>query len=382
MRVADLKSLKEAYGDKVLVRKLVDLLGKKDSSGRPVLRAEDVSIRGLWEALVGPVEETLPGARQRGNAIRYVYQEEVTSTAFPKAVGALLAQKVIAGYDYRQEDMIGDRLVEVMPSRRPLETVVGFTATDEPLEVDEGKEYEGSSIEEKYVTTTARKRGRKIEITEETILFDQTSTVLRRALNLGRKARLERERRIIRAVVDADAKAYKPSGAAQALYSAGNKNLKTSNALVDWTDVEAAWLTFSDMTDEKGSEIVIMPKWILVPHALWMTLLRILSATATRDRTNPSAGTRDFETVAPNPLAAMSFTPLTSLLMDKISTTNWFLGNFVDQFCYHEIYPLQTLAARQGHEDEFDRDVVFKYKVREFGDCHAIDHRHVVKNQA
>lgn len=376
MRRDEIKRLVEAYGPAAFVRRFAGLLCEKK------IKPEQVSIRALWEGLVGPVEETLHGAHQVVNEIHFVgLREEVGTTAFPKATGALLAAKVIEGY--QAPGFIGDRLVSVMPSRRRTETIVGFTGVDGPLEVEEGMPYEDSDIGEKYVTSTAAKRGRIISVTEEAIMEDQTGQLLRRAALIGEKTRQDKERRILKGVTGNDANVYKPSGTAADYYSAGNANVVTSNSLVDWTDVDGAMQKFAGFKDEKSDEIAVFPRQLLVPYALLVSARRIVNATEVRENANPSAGTADKMTVSPNPFAGM-FEVLTSPIMDGFTngTTNWFLGDFPKGFFYHEIWPIQTLAAKEGHEDEFDRDVVFKYKVREYGGINAVDYRYAVKSSA
>ena len=377
MRRDEIRRLKEAYGEKAVARKIIEMIAKKK------ITAEEFSLRALWEGLVGDCDETLSGSHQVGASIHYIdsLREETGTTAFPKIIGALIASKVIEGYE--NPDYIGDQLVETMKSRHKTETLVGFSAVDGPLEVDEGKPYEDSDVGEKYVTSTATKRGRIISVTEEAIMEDQTGMLLRKAVKIGDMARLDREIRILKGVSGNVSGTYKPTGAAADIYSSGNANVIGTNALVDWTDVNAAMLLFAAQTDDKGNKILIVPKILLVPYALAVTAARITNATEVRQNANPSAGTADQMTVSPNPFSGR-FKPLTSPLLDGFTngTTNWFLGDFKKAFVYHEIWPIQTLAAKEGHEDEFNRDVIFKYKVREYGDVNCLDHRYQVRSAA
>lgn len=360
--------------EQAFVNRFVKLLETKK------LKPEDVSIRALWEGLVGPAEDTLALGGRVSNGINWMgMREEVSSTAFPKATGALIASKVIEGYN--QVDYIGDDLVTPMPSRLKTETIVGFGAVSGPLDVDEGMPYEDSSINEKYVTAVAQKRGRLISLTEETILHDQTGQLMQRAMRLGEKARWDREKRIIEGVTDVT-NVYRKDGTLTTLYATGagsHANLIASNALVDWTDIDTVMQTVAAQTDENGDRIMVTLRQILVPYALAMTAKYIVGATEIRKDTNPSAGTAADITVAQNPLAGMNMQVLTSPYIDADSSTSWYIGDFKRAFIYQTIWPLQTLAARPGHEDEFNRDIVFKYKVREYGNVACLDHRLVYK---
>ena len=62
--------------------------------------------------------------------------------------------------------------------------------------------------------------------------------------------------------------------------------------------------------------------------------------------------------------------------------SDWLLGDFKRQFVYKEIWPLQTLRQAAGNEEDFRRDIVALFKVREYGDVNAIDHRWVVQVNA
>ena len=378
MRRDEVKSLVEAHGPEAFTYKLVDLLGQ----GK--VKPEQVSIRGLYEAMVGCPEDTIHGIHAGHNRLGYIMprsrKEEVGSTMFPVASGALIAAKVIQGYE--AVGYIAENLVEFMDSKHKVETMVGFTALDGPKEVAEGKDYEDSDIGEKFVTMQAAKRGRLIAITEEAILFDQTGQLLLRAQRLGERVRLDMEKRILKAVTGNDGQAYKPSNAATDIYSSGNKNQIAANALVDWQNVDACLKQTAKQEDEKAEIIVVNTPQLLVPRALLGTALRVTSATQIRQH-DPVVAPQ-VATYSPSPFSGM-FTPLSSPLMDSLSgtgATDWFMGDFKKAFIYQRIYPLQTLAAIAGNPDEFKKDIKYLYKVREFGGVACIDHRYVYRNQA
>jgi len=196
------------------------------------------SIRALWEGFVGAVEDTLPNGLISIDGRVMQAREAVNSTMFPVATGVLINAMVIDAYN--SVPAIGDRLVRVMPSKLKTETIAGFSFAQAPEEVGEGDAYKDSSIGEKYVTTKASKKGRLINVTEETIIHDQTGQIMMRAQAIGEATRIEREKVIIAGVTGADANVYKPSGVAETLYHATNNNLVTGNGLDDWTAIEAA----------------------------------------------------------------------------------------------------------------------------------------------
>lgn len=406
MRRDDIKSMAKELGPRGFAFALSDLLEGRDQAGVsvPKIRVEDLSLRVLWEALVGPVEETLPFAMRSSGRLNVIeMQEAVDSSAFTSATSVLIASKVIEGYD--QPNMIGDELVTIMPSRLKQERVVGFTSLEGPQEVPEGTAYNESSFAEKYVTTDTAKKGRILAITEEAIFFDQTGQIMVRAARLGEQTRLEREEVILASVIDvgtATANGYKsvyrPSGTAEALYSAANTNyLATATPLVDWTDIDEAMQYHAEnVRDDRAAvserrPIMFFPRELLVARKLAGTAARIL--TASEQRSGDITTGAGQQLISGNPIRniAPGLRALSSPMLDYLAaltgsnyndSDDWFLGDFKRQFFWQEIWPLQVLRARQDDDAAFRRDVVVQHKVRYFGGCFAGDEKHVLKINA
>jgi hypothetical protein len=279
----------------------------------PRKRPREFSIKVMWEAFVGPVEETLPGlmaADQVGLVeIGHQFREAINTGLFPTAVGQLIATEVIEAYD-QTDGFIGDDLVRPMQSRLRGEPIPGFTAAQGPKEVVEGEDYQEATFAEKTVGTRETKRGRIISVTEEAVFFDQTDQVLDRAQMIGEAAREDRELRIVRGVIDYDSgdAIYAPGGTAAQLYSAGNNNLlSTATPLVDWTDIQEV-LAFHalNVTDDREPDeenaaepITWRPKILLTAVELGGVAARIRRACArcrvrssTRRRAATSGTTR------------------------------------------------------------------------------------------
>lgn len=360
----------------------------------------EFSIRALWEGLVGPVEETLPYAIAMHGGGGYLemptrLEEAMTASAFPSATGQLINAKVIEGYQMT-DGFIGDQLVETVPSKLRGERFVGFTALQAPKVVGEDEPYDDSSMADKFVGSRETKRGRILRISEEAVFLDQTGQILSKARGLGEAARQERERRIVRAVIDADSgeAVYAPGGTAEQLYSAGNSNLDAgARPLVDWTDVQEV-LSFhaTNITDDRaadealaGQPIVWMPKVLLTATELAGVAARLISATmVTEGATGPRMETG-------NPLTSLTpgLRPLSSPFIDNATdgdqwddASDWLLGDFQRQFKYKELWPLQTFRAPANDSDAFNRDTAAAFKVREYGDVISVDERWVIKVNA
>jgi hypothetical protein len=364
------------------------------------------SFRALWEGMVGPVEETLNVGEGRSGLIEdrrlfgapeSVRESAIASSAFASAVGQLTALQVIAGYE--APGFVGDQLVTRMPSKLRGERMVGFTSLQGPKPVGEGDSYQESTFGEKYVTTTETKRGRLLSITEEAVYFDQTGQILDHAMQLGRMSREERERRIIRGVADVASteRVYRPTGTATQLYSTGNANLlSTATPLVDWTDIsEAMAYHAANVRDDRETDdtlgtqpITWRPTHVLTAMELAGQAARIFAATLLTD-TSSAGGTTAPSAAILNVLGAGSLKSVASAYLDAAQgadqwddASDWLIGDFPRQFAYKEVWPLQTFRAPAQNDEQFERDVLARFKVREYGDIFARDHRLVIKVNA
>lgn len=390
MRRDDIKALKKDLGARAFVQVVRDLLeGHRAPNGAEYKMApEEFSLLDLWEGLIGPVETTLPSAR----AAMMIDLEEaggIDSTAFIAVTRLLLASAVIAGYN--EQAGVGDLLVTRMPSKRKVENVAGFSDIEGLKTVEEGMPYEDSSMADKYVTTEATKKGRLISITEDSIREDQTGQLLVRAGNLGRKARSDREKTIINGVLDLNSNVHRPSGSAAALYTTGNLNLigtggapagfTTAIPLQDWTDLQEVLQFHAEnvKTDPQvgaGDPLLWAPPIIFVPPSKEVVALRISNATTiestvTNQRTifnNPMAGR--FKVIS---------SPYIAISGIAGAQDDWYLGDFLKQFFWQEIIPIQVLRAPSDASDAFLRDVVAIFKVRYYGSVFATDTKWVVK---
>lgn len=352
------------------------------------------SLKALWEGLVGPTRDTLnyfrdaPGAVSLNEIAPSGLRESVGTGAFSAATGQLIASQVIEAYEMT-EGFIGDQLVQTMPSSLRGEPVVGFTAAMGPAEVAEHEPYPQASFAEKKVGTRETKRGRIIEVTEELVAFDQTGQVLERARMIGEAARQDRERRIVQGVIDHDSSnaIWQPDESSEQLYQSSNNNVDTSTgSLQDFTDIQSVMqFHANNITDDRHEDdetsqqpLVWNPRILLTAVELMQTAQSIVNATEVRQQIGSN------EHIMGNPNA--SITPLSSPFIDNATggdqwddNSDWLLGDFQKQFRYKEIWPLQTMRAPSNDDQQFSRDVVARFKVREYGDVFAQDERFVVK---
>lgn len=396
----DLRRLRESLGPRGFYETLVSLLQDGE------LKPDDFSLRQLWEACVGPTHLTLPShaARQRTyiadlEQLAHLHSEaDLGTNLFQTVTGALIARKVIDAYN-QADGLIGDQLVTVERSSVKNERIAGFTALQGPKEVAEGETYEEASFGDKFVTTVEAKKGRILSITEEAVHFDQTSELLRRAARIGEATRLEREKTIVRGVVDADYEAnvrgvYRPGGVLEPLYPTDGSNrnyigvgntvsgspFNAARTLEDWTSIDfvlryhATQVRDDRHGPEAGEPIVWMPRILLVPKSKELTALRIVSATSILTLSGDGNQRTEFR----NPFGG-AYTVLASPFLDAVNTDDWYLGDFRRQFIWKEIWPVQVFRQGRGSDADFERDIVARYKVRYYGGINALDERWVVK---
>ena len=357
-----------AFRDKV-GSPLRDLLESKGEDGAvEVIKAsleskklapEDFSLKEIWEACEG------------GASVN----EAVSSDAFPKITGELINAKIISAYD--MVPTIGDQLTTTVTSKMKIETIAGFSDVETPDEVPEGHPYGDSTMTEKYVTAENRKYGKLITVTEEAIFFDQTGQLLARASRIGTKAAQYKEKLIVEGIQDLNTTVYRPSGVATAFYSTTNKNLISSNPFGE-SGMEALLLQMHNMKGDAENEdnddfIFISPENLIVltPQELVMESWQLANSTLTPEGVENASN-----------FFKGKYRTLTSPFITRNSSTTWYAGDFKSDFWWLEVWPLQTMSAKPGHEDEFNKDIKSKHKVRFFGGVASIDVKHSFKNTA
>lgn len=369
----DLKQLVDSHGKKTVRRKLVDSI--KDGEIEP----DDVSIRAIWEAFVGPVGQTLDYA-QGGSGMIEMADAAVDSSAFAEITGQVLTSAVMEGYN--RPNFVGDSLFRVRSSNRKTERTPGFILQDNTSEVEEAMPYPEAGMRDKYVSfESGKKRGVILSITEETIFLDETGALVDRARDIGDFVRKDRETRMLD-VFTGTTNNYYPNGSQTNIYSSGNNNLVESNGLTDWTNIEACLSAITDQVDDNGNKIVLSVDNIILPWALVATASHILNATSVQERTN--SGNRVTE--GNNPLSEIFTgglpTIISSPLIDGYSSTSWYLGDPKRAFLYREHWPVQVFRRSRDTEDGWNRDIVEQIKIREWGTPHCRNHRYIYKNEA
>lgn len=355
------------------------------------LDLNSVSIQGLYVACHGDLSGLERASHSRESYIRARRTtEEVRSNAFTFATGMLIKQRMLEAYEARESQL--DKLVTTMPSSMRMEPMVGFQALAGMQDVPEGAEYEDSKIQERVTMNPEPiKRGRRIAITYETVLYDQTGQILKKATDLGIILKDDREAYGMRQVQDLTGyKCYYPVPAPNQtstqvdLYrtSAGTNwydrtiNAMTGNALADWTNLDNAQQLFDAMTDEANRPIGVVGNTLLIPRALLGTGARLINSTMMRQATDTA--NRQTYSDAQGAMSIMLNGGQLNLVWSPFmnNTSDWFYGDPKRQFVEREIIPPQVLEIPPDER----RDIVAEFRCRRKGQVEATDDKYFAKS--
>lgn len=384
----ELRRLYETMGSKEVCRHLRESL----SAGH--LRPEDFSLRDLAEATIPDGREfvRLLDPRSKAGGIDLLEAADAVDTAtFSNITGQIVFSKIMEGFS--SEAFVASRLVETIPTRLSGEKIPGIGGMGDSAEkIDEGRPYPNVGLTEDWIETPATtKRGMIVPVTKEAIFFDRTHLVLQRAAEVGEFLGLNKEKRLLDCLIDANTTdhRYKWRGETFGTYqnSAPWVNVKTSNGLVDWTNVDAAEQLLANILDPNtGEPVLVSADTILVCPESLHAARRIVDATQIEQVDN-QFNAKTVRTLAPNPMAGSYRVVASRLLRSRLSaagqaTSNWYLGNFRRAFAYMENWPITVTQAPQNSEAEFTQDIMVRFKASERGAAATIEPRLVVKNTA
>lgn len=368
------------------------------------LRATDFSLNGLFQALVTNHQGTIVGhdvleecCDPRGPQKRLAESASAVDTShFANVSQLLVVREAMAAY--QAEDFIFSAMIRTMPSRKQNERLAGTSELgDQAQIVAEGKAFPTAGITEDWVDLPQMlKRGFIVPITKEAIYFDETSQVLQRASDLGRSFGINKEKRAIDCVIDENTTAhrYRWRNSTYATYQTSTPwiNSKTSNALVDWTDIDAVEQLFANMTDPNtGEPISVMANTLIVHPSLEAVAMRVMDALGIAYHsagypTNAAA----LATNAGNPVGrngsrySAKYRIVSSrFLGPRLATdTDWFLCNPEKAWAYREAWAATPAQAPVNSEMEFNNDIAFRFKISEMGAYATVDPRYTAKSAA
>jgi hypothetical protein len=357
---------------------------------------KDFRIRDLFENFVdgghGIIQSWSPRSGGGQSGIKLI-EENVNTGAFANIMGQIVYSRVLDAFN--DPSFIGDRLVTTVPTEFDGEKIPGIGRLGDQAEsIPEGQDYPMAGVGEEWITTpSTTKRGFIVPVTKEAIFFDKTGLVMERAREVTQWLAINKEKRIIDAAIGAVDLYRRNDAAAVATYGADAgahtwENLVTTNALVDWTDIENSLLLFDGLLDPNtGEPIVVTPSQIIVPSALLFTSRRIFNATEISHQlvdNSVNANTLRTDTRSANPLAGLPLEILSNQWVKARTSSNstWYHGDFRNAFWYMENWPITSQDAPPNSEMEFTNDIVARFKVSERGTVAVVEPRRAVKNTA
>jgi hypothetical protein len=346
------------------------------------LRVQELSLRGLFEALVEDGRELvrLLDPRQSGGTSLVEAAGAVDTAAFSNITGQIVYSKALE--IFRDPAFLWPQLVETVPTQFSGEKIPGIGRMGDQAEtIAEGHPYPLAGLSEEYVETPeTAKRGFIVPVTKEAIFFDRTGLVLRRAAEVARWLGVNKEKRVLDVVLGVE-NPYKRNGVESDTYlSSGDwVNIQASNPLEDWTDIETAELLLDAMSDPNtGEPIAVMPNTLIVPTALKHTARRIVRAVSITHVDNTAAADT-VRTTSTNPLDDYRILSSPYVKQATGSDSTWFVGEPQRAFAYMENWPLTVTQAPDNSEADFTRDIVARFKVSERGAAAVLEPRRMVK---
>jgi len=250
--------------------------------------------------------------------------------------------------------------------------------------------------DEESVQIRERRNGRRLTITAEMIERNELPDIVSRVDALGEIAAEHIEELTLKRVTDyhgsksapAEPYAYRPDGTGTALYSASANTPGTraplgtrinSNALVDYTDIDAFRIRQASMKNARGTRIMI--PWseviILVPYALIGPALKVFSSEYTpgvENEYNPY-GPRGKFFLPPERI-------LTSTKMDDLSSGAWYGGAFRRQFRRKWALRMEYVTLGTDTESYLRSRIAFQARIAWNCEVGAVDYVYVIQNLA
>jgi hypothetical protein len=357
------------------------------------LKPEEFSLREMAHEMVEDGREWVDhmDPRRRGR-YHLLEADAVRTTNFSNITGQIVFSTMMKAF--KDEAFVFSGIVPTVATRLSGEKIPGIGGIGDHAEVvGEAQLFPIVTLTEDYIETPVTvKRGAILPITREALFFDLTNDLLRQANRIGYWLGVNKEKRVIDAVIDENTTAhrYKRRGVSIGATYGDNSgdhdwdNLEASNALVDWTDIEKAELLLAALTDPNtGEPVMFEAKHLVVTPQLMHTAGYIANATQISLQAGGFATTGNlWSTVAPNPIPKYQIVSSRLLAARMATDTSWFLGDISAAIQYMENWGIEVTQNDKNSEDDFKRDIVFAVKASERGATATVEPRAMVKSTA
>jgi hypothetical protein len=376
-----------------------------ESAKKKEISLEDFSIRELAEELIPDGREyvRMMDPKNRSGVLEAAHA--VDTAAFSHITGQLIFSTMMQSLEL--QNLIGDRLVTVMPSQfQEEELVPGISPNSDEYEqeITQGEDYPIVGLSENYITLPrAEKHGGILPITREAVIADRTGMLVEMARKVSQGLAIRREKTILDTFIGA-VNPYSYKGEARITYhdtAMGFDNIAT-DGLLNYTDIEAVSQLFLRMRDPStGEPLGHRPTTIVVaPQLEWVARRVIQTAGLVQTGVGHEvrAGgvvTQDISTVGGN-LIPWGLEILTNdwlwnrlLAADGVSGLDtdgtkaaafWFLGRPREAFVWKEIWATTVEEAGVNNEAQFVQDIWFRFKVGYKGAPGVVEPRLMIRS--
>lgn len=305
----------------------------------------------------------------------------VSTAAFKDISGQIIYQMTLDGYQH--EDFVFSKMIPERQSPFTFEKVAGITeigpGNDDEWVVEENQDFQTVGVGQDWINLPeTKKRGKIVPLTREAVFFDRTGQVQDRCggtNGVGYWLGYNDEVRAIDCVIDENggAKAadvgghrYHWRGTSYATYGDTPwDNLAASNALVDWTSLNAVEQLLNEVVDPNtGAPFLSEANTLIVTKQLENVANRVAHATEMSVLT-PGYATSGNPTMtkADNPYRGRLQVVTSRLLAQRMAVkTSWFYGDPKAAFIKVVNFPFQVKQAPPNSEDEFKRDVIAQWR--------------------
>jgi hypothetical protein len=316
----------------------------------------------------------------------------VTSSAFPVLCGNMTVAKINAAYD--SIPTIGQELVEDFDDAQDNTIIAQIHPLDSKAEsYEEGDKYPEITASEATFEIRHKEWGRMVTITQKMITQNRVPDIIRRIDALGKFLAKYVEKLTLSRVCDQYGSAgsptepyvYRPKGTGTTLYSASanTPSVRTPsgtsivNAFADYTDLDNAEIRLATYLDEDLDRLPI--DWsrlvLLVPHTLNGLAERLLNSELL-----PIGANNDINHWGPNGSKRVKL--LSSVRLDDISTSVWFLGDFKSQFMRKYAKRMEYVTLGDNTESFLQRGIAWQGRIAVDVEVGASDYVFVVRNTA
>ncbi len=235
--------------------------------GRPVRRR--VKTPEYMTKLSEAVE--FVGQILNGKRPMYHFQEVMTTSDFPLLFADVLDRQLLAGYREAPATYKAYCRISTVRDFRQVKRHYVDGGDGRLDAVAEKEEYKYASLDEGKYNYSVKKYGRKFDFSWETLVNDDLGAFNDAPLRLGRAARRTEEYFATKLFVNG-------SGPHASFYTSGNKNIVTSNPVLDVAALQTAMTILGAQTDAGGEPIFMGNLTLVVPPALEITAQNILNA--------------------------------------------------------------------------------------------------------